>query len=144
MPLLAPTLQSFGHDFQVKLIPNIKSFQKPELMAEGSEASSSRLLILECPWVRIQPQTWQIFFLSIFFFCADFFNFFSFRDKKGTFINHVDPYLGVLDAKYQLYRNFSTRIYIDSLQWAATHIWNDSAFLNFSSIHDGKFWKLKY
>ena len=56
------------------------------------------------------------FFSEYIFFCADFFNFFSFRDKKGTFINHVDPYLGVLDAKYQLYRNFSTRIYVDSLQ----------------------------
>ena len=54
--------------------------------------------------------------MNIFFFCADFFNFFLFRDKKSAFINHVDPYLGVLDAKYQLYRNFSTRIYIDSLQ----------------------------
>ena len=98
-------------------------------MAEGSEASSSRLLILECPWVRIQPQTWQIFFLSIFFFCADFFNFFSFRDKKGTFINHVDPYLGVLDAKYQLYRNFSTRIYVDSLQCMVFLIMNISTLM---------------
>ena len=85
-------------------------------MAQWSEAYSSRLLILEYPWVRIQPRTWHIFFLSIFFFCADLFNFFLFSDKKSAFINHVDPYLGILDAKYQLYRNVSTRIYIDSLQ----------------------------
>ena len=137
MPLLAPTLQSFGHDFQVKLNPNIKSFQKPEPMAEWSEGSSSKLVILECPWVQIQPWTWHLFFLSIFFFCADFFNFFSFRDKKSTYINHVDPYLGVLDAKYQLYRNFSTRIYIDSLQCGACSY--SKNIRNFEVSYSGSF-----